>query len=251
MGKILIIEDVDFSNNPNVISVTGIPVTTETVKCFYSSQGALLDGNNEIIELPSSFTPGPTLKRTASVGAFVMNGTSSFLKGRVVRFQEVNPSPYGARINMNLVLGVSFSFLIRRPTASVAELSNQCLLGLEDIGLQFRSRAKPGDTHFVINYNGSMSNYPLDYSLPASADIITLTITKNKVLFYLNGALRNNINIADIALPDSINRFCLGATWNNSSPANGVQLSQFYIHDKELTLAEVQDLHLKLDFLKK
>lgn len=246
MGKILIIRDADFSNNAAAIKVSSIPLTrVDDLIAFYSSGGVELNGDGDIESIFSPFVPRtPVIRSVSSDKAFVT--TSSLLKGTIIRFASSTASSYEGYVPINLDKGVSFSAIFRRPTPSISTGGNACLFSIQEIGLQFRLRAATGQPHLLLHKNGVSEQFMLNYDTPIGEDRITLTLNKSQMIFYLNGLLMNSFDISTFNLIDTAQNFSLGANWNQANPTGGISLSQFYVHDKDLSLVEVQELHSNL-----
>lgn len=243
MGKILIIRDADFSNSPGAVKVSSIPVVGgNDLLAFYSSGGATVDTSGGVESIGSDLLEStPRLRSAAPTKSTVV--ASSFLKGSVISFDASLVSSYSGYIPMSVVDGVSFSILFRRNTPSISTGGNAVIFGCREIGLQLRVRAATGQPHLLLQKDGVTQNFTLNYDTPIGQDRITLTLDKLQVKFYLNGALMNTYDISTFNLIDTFQNIFVGSNWNLSTPSNGVQLSQFYVHGKALSLSEVQSLH--------
>src|SRR5690606_35536138 len=122
--------------------------------------------------------------------------------------------------------------------------TNRCILGIESIALQFRTLCSSTSQHLAI---GS-TNYDIGYGgLPSAAEAITVVITKTSFLLYRNGSLVSTTDISGASLPDSdVTRVTYGSNWSGASALLQGQTKQIHIHNKALSLGEVQDIHAVL-----
>lgn len=245
MGQLLIIEGEDFSGNPNAVNINEFPVVTDSLIGFYAGNGSQSDANG-IVSMPSIMVEGqPFVRIPGQTRSPVHYSGSTVFKGGVLRSaDDVNTSAPGLdqRLSIDYTSGISFTFMTYRPQGSGPTGSvNRCILAIESIALQFRTVAASGGAHLAIGSNG----YDVGFGgRPSATEAITVVLTKTNFGLYVDGALLSNTNISGENLPDSgVTRVIYGSNWNGASGLQQNQTKQIQIHNKALSLGEIQDIH--------
>lgn len=243
MGQILILEGEDFSNNPNAINVTDLPLVTDALAAFYTGYGSTLGSEDAILAMPSLFSPGSPMNRIGGqTRSPIYFAGSGFFKGKVIRFSDSAATAIPGLIGsayFDLSAGVSFTWMIRNPVSTTS--TNRVLLGIQPLGIQFRVNSNSGLGHLQV---GS-TNYDVGlHGVAAGVYALTLVITQTEAKLYKDGALISTVDISGSALPDSAEgSFSLGSNWLGNVGLLDHQVKQFYFHAKELSLMEVGVIH--------
>lgn len=246
MGKILILEGEDFSSNPNAINIDEIPAVTDGLVGLYTGVGSTSDDNG-IVVMPSIFAQGPDMTRITGVSrSIVYFAGSTIFRGYVLRSASsastVAPG-LQARLDLNFVTGMSFTAMANF-TDNSTSANNRVLWAIESQLLQFRTSCSDPNNQLAIGG----SNFNVGYGGRAPrAEAITVVITKSAFKIYVNGALVSNTNIAAAGLPDSLTANVIyGSNWAGSAPQLSTQTKVIQIHNRELSLAEIQAVHAPL-----
>lgn len=249
MGQILILDGEDFSTNPNAINVTDLPIILDSLQAFYTGHGSILGAENAILTMPSLFSNGPNLERIAGqTRSPQYYSGSGFFKGAVIRFADSAGTPIPGLVgsdSFNMADGLSFTWMIRNPNP--ATFSNRVLLGIQPFGIQFRANSTSGLGHLQI---GS-THYDVGlHGVGAGVYSLSLVIDQSEAIVYKDGVSLGAVDISSSMLPATAEgSFSIGSNWLGNAGLADHQVKQFYVHDKKLTLSEIQVLHGGLDNL--
>lgn len=243
MGQILIIEGEDFSANPNAINVNELPLITDGLIGYYTGHGSTADDDDMILYMPSVIVEGkPFVRFPGYSESPTLFRESSFFNGLVMQSSSINGLISDDTI-LNLSDGVSFSFYIRMSAPTTSSIS-RVVLSIPSIMLQFWIRRVSGEGHISIGTGGSTVRYDVGFhGVPAGVNAITLTLTQSSVTLYMDGSSLGTANISGSSLPEVAEGLTFLANWTNSSGPINDQVKNFYVHNRVLSLPEIQLIH--------
>lgn len=257
MGKILVVQGTDYSNNPNAVNIFDFPAVDDGILGVYTGKGSQTSAEDMIKDMPPVYGKGASFKDiAASSTSPVYPHTSSYFKSNII-YNFKNPNILGGLVypdmEIDLQEGITVTVFFKMTGVTTDNLSQRCIFAIEDIYLRLYANSPSGQGHLAFGPAGSITYYDVGYhGFDDSPQVVSMVLKRNEVILYRNGLLLGTANISGRSLPASLTtNFNVMSNWNGAQALNQGQLRQIQIHNRELSLAEIQSTHSILPSLLK